>query len=215
VTVEAPEVLIVDDHSLVAGALAMAMRARGIPAAAVLPGEFAARVDEPAPPGGLVLLDLDLGPGLDGVQLVPRLRRAGWRVLLVTASLDETRVATAVAAGALGQVAKSAPFDELVSAAIRAVEGRPLLTDDERARLQEIARTAAANDRVAGERWDRLTPRERQIVERIADGRRPAAIAEEFVVSVATVRTQIRSILGKLEVTSQLEVAALARARRP
>ena len=50
-------------------------------------------------------------------------------------------------------------------------------------------------------------------MERIAAGRRPRAIAEEFVVSVATVRTQIRSILAKLEVGSQLEVAAFARQR--
>jgi DNA-binding NarL/FixJ family response regulator len=42
-------------------------------------------------------------------------------------------------------------------------------------------------------------------------GRRPATIAQEFVVSVATVRSQIRSILAKLEVSSQLEVAALVR----
>jgi DNA-binding CsgD family transcriptional regulator len=63
-------------------------------------------------------------------------------------------------------------------------------------------------------RWTRLTPRELQIVDRIAAGKRPASIAEEFVVSVATVRTQIKSILGKLELNSQLEVAALARTHR-
>jgi DNA-binding CsgD family transcriptional regulator len=61
------------------------------------------------------------------------------------------------------------------------------------------------------ERWQRLTPREREVVGRIVAGRRPVHIAAEFVVSVATVRSQIRSILAKLEVGSQLEVAALVR----
>ena len=45
--------------------------------------------------------------------------------------------------------------------------------------------------------------------QRLAQGRRAHAIAEEFSVSVATVRTQIRAILGKLEVGSQLEAVSL------
>jgi DNA-binding NarL/FixJ family response regulator len=212
-TADRPTVLIVDDHVLVAGALTMALRARGLAAAAVGPAQLREDLAEPAPPGGLVLLDLDLGADLDGADLVPRLRRAGWRVLLVTGATDETRIAVAVAAGAVGRVRKSAPFDELVDAAVRAAEGRSLVSDAERQRLQTIAAAAEQDARQRHDRWRRLTARELQIVDRIAAGRRPAAIAEEFVVSVATVRTQIKSILGKLEVGSQLEVAALARER--
>lgn len=63
------------------------------------------------------------------------------------------------------------------------------------------------------QRWQQLTPREHEIVDCLIDGLRAAAIAEKFTVSVATVRTQIRSILAKLEVSSQLEVVALARQR--
>ena len=209
-----PPVLVVDDHQLVAGALAMALRGRGITAAAMTPAGLLARLDEPAPAGGLVLLDLGLGPGLSGADLVPRLCAAGWRVLVVTGSLDEAAVAVAVAAGALGWVSKTAPFDQLVATAVRAASGRPLLPDAERARLEALAGASTAAARRQEELWGRLTPRERQIVDRIIEGRRPASIAEEFVVSVATVRTQIRSILTKLEVSSQLEVAALARERR-
>ncbi|MBW0117373.1 response regulator transcription factor [Pseudonocardia abyssalis] len=207
-------VVIVDDHALVAGALVMALRSGGIEATALLPAEFLPRVDVPAAPGALVLLDLDLGDGLDGVDLVPRLRRSGWRVVLVTGSTDEDRIAAGIAAGALGRVRKSAPFPELVAAATRAAEGRPLIGDDERRRIEATASVRSQERRLVRDRWDRLTPRELQIVDRIAAGRRPAAIAEEFVVSVATVRTQIRSILAKLEVTSQLEVSALAQARK-
>lgn len=206
-----PAVVVVDDHSLVAEAMAMALRGRKIAATAMPPVTFIGRVDDPAPPGGLVLLDLDLGPGLDGAELVPRLRRAGWRVLLITASLNETRMAVAVAAGALGWISKSAPFEQLVDTVVRAVEGAPILSTRELGRLLTMARTAGAAARRERERFDRLTPRERQVVSRLAAGRRPAAIAKEFVVSVATVRTQIRSIFVKLEVGSQLEVAAMAR----
>lgn len=204
-------VVIVDDHALIASALAVALRAAGIATAVTPPQTLVGRLDEPAPPGGVLLLDLDLGDGLDGATLVPRLRRAGWRILLVTGSADVVRIATAVAAGAIGCVAKSAPFDRLVSTVVRAAEGRSVLADDERTRLRGLADTAGRERTAVLDRFARLTPRERQIVDRLADGRRPAAIAAEFVVSVATVRTQIRSILGKLEVGSQLEAAALTR----
>jgi DNA-binding NarL/FixJ family response regulator len=208
-------VVVIDDHALVAVALVMALTQRGLDASATAPAEFLSRIDDAAPTGGLVLLDLDLGPGLDGAALVPRLRRAGWRVLLVTGSTDTTRIAIAIAAGALGRVEKSAPFDELVATVLRAAEGRSLIDDAERHRMGAVAAAARQDRNLAEDRWNRLTPRENQIVERLAAGRRPTVIAEEFVVSVATVRTQIRSILAKLEVGSQLEAAALARDRRP
>lgn len=207
----APTVLVVDDHSLVAATVTMALRERGIAVSAAPPASLVARVDEPAPPGGLVLLDLDLGPGGDGTDLVPRLRRAGWQVLILTGTRNQTQLAVAVAAGAVGWVCKSAPFDELVRAVLRAATGRPLLGPREYARLLEVARTTGAAVRRERERWQRLTPREREVVGRIVAGRRPVHIAKEFVVSVATVRSQIRSILDKLEVGSQLEVVAMVR----
>jgi DNA-binding NarL/FixJ family response regulator len=55
----------------------------------------------------------------------------------------------------------------------------------------------------------KLSDRERTVLDRLAQGRRAQSIAEEFVVSVSTVRTQIRAILGKLEVGSQLEAVSL------
>jgi DNA-binding NarL/FixJ family response regulator len=206
-----PAVVVVDDHSLVADTVALALRGRGIEVSAVEPAEFIARIGDDAPPGGLVLLDLDLGAGRDGAELVPQLRRSGWRVLLFTASRNQLRLAVAVAAGAVGWVCKSSPFDELVQAVVRAAAGRPLLGPGEHARLLAMARTAGVAVQRERERWRRLTPREREVVSRIVAGRRPALIAQEFVVSVATVRSQIRSILAKLEVGSQLEVAALVR----
>jgi DNA-binding NarL/FixJ family response regulator len=58
---------------------------------------------------------------------------------------------------------------------------------------------------------DRLTPRELEVLRLLADGHRAHAVADEFVVSLATVRTQIRAVLTKLGVTSQLEAVALYR----
>lgn len=210
-TARASTVLVVDDQALIACSIALALRGVGIAAAAVPPQRAAELAARPAPHGGLVLLDLDRAG--DATVLVSRLCRAGWRVLLVTGSATETAVGSAVAAGAMGRVHKSRPFEDLVRTATLAAQGRTVLDPTERTRLIALADAATVAARREHDRWDRLTPREREIVDRIADGRRPAAIAEEFVVSLATVRSHIRSILAKLGVGSQLEVAALARAR--
>lgn len=79
---------------------------------------------------------------------------------------------------------------------------------------------AAASQRAADDvqrKWSQLTPRELEVAGCLAAGMRPTSIAEHSFTSVSTVRTQIKSIMAKLEVTSQLEVAALAlrRGMRP
>ena len=63
-------------------------------------------------------------------------------------------------------------------------------------------------------RLARLTDRERAVLERLARGRRAQSIAEEFGVSLATTRTQIRAVLHKLEVNGQLEAVALLNEHR-
>jgi len=62
---------------------------------------------------------------------------------------------------------------------------------------------------VVERRLARLTDRERAVLEQLARGRRAQSIAEEFRVSLATTRTQIRAVLQKLEVNGQLEAVAL------
>jgi DNA-binding NarL/FixJ family response regulator len=204
-------VLIVDDHELLSSALVIALETQGLRARQLTPHELLTRLDQPAPPGGLVLLDLDLGDNIDGAHLVGPLCRAGWRVLVITGSTDEPHIATAVAAGAIGWVPKAAPFEDLLGHAVRAAQGRSLLTDAQRQRMQDIATRARRATEDLQRRWQQLTPREREILDCLASGLRAGAIAEKFTVSLATVRTQIRSILAKLEVSSQLEAVALAR----
>jgi len=208
-------VWIVDDHQLLSSALVIALGSRGLRARALVPDELLAQLERPAPPGGLLLLDLDLGAGVDGAQLVRPLRRAGWRVLVITGTKDAVHIATAVAAGAAGWVSKTVPFDKLVTETVHAAQGRLLLSDAEYQRMREIADA----DRQAAEsftqRWNQLTPRERQILDCLVSGLRARAIAQRSTVSLATVRTQIRSILAKLAVSSQLEAVALVRQHRP
>jgi len=204
-----PPVLVIDDHAIVATSLVLALRAQGIPAkrCPVTSEDAIVAEAQAGEERGLVLLDMDLGLDVDGADLVLPLKALGWQVLVVTGSSSRNRIAAAVVAGAIGWVSKTAPFEQLVQAAVAAAAGRSTLSERERRELVELNR----GDRDRVRLLDRLTAREREVLDRLTAGHRAAKVAEEFVVSVATVRSQIRSILAKLEVGSQLEAVALAR----
>lgn len=210
-------VLIIDDHELFSTTLTMALRSAGFHARTLPVVEIPDFLDRPAnSPTGLVVLDLDLSQGADGryvngADLVEGLRARGWQVLVVSGSADQPGVATAIAAGAIGSVPKSRSFDVLLSTVITAAGGGSVMSEAEHQQWLERHRRYRAQERELSRRLSRLSQREREVLELLAAGMRAAAIAEHFVVSMPTVRTQIRSILAKLEVGSQLEAVALLR----
>lgn len=210
-------VLVVDDHELVGALIVLALVGRGLDAHRCPLTSVAGILAEAETLGrGLVLLDLDLGLGTDGVpvdeiELVRGFCERGWRTLVVSAATDERAVAAAVAAGAIGFVAKAVPLENMLDTVSEAAAGHAVITPAERAYWLEIHRHAQAAARVRRARLRRLTVREREILDLLARGERAAVIAEEAVVSLTTVRSQIRSILTKLEVNSQLEAVAFIR----
>lgn len=221
-TGRAQTVLVVDDHELVAASLVLALRADGFDAQRAGSCHLAdvlasARSLTP----GIVLLDLDLADAGDGAALVPPLRTLGWDVLILTGASAHERIGGAVAAGAAGWVSKSADFAELIATVRDLAAGRPASSPAERAELvasyqESTAHTRQRQKRRAEltERLSRLSQREREVLEYLAEGLQAGAIAAEFVVSLATIRAQIRAILAKLEVGSQLAATAvLHRAR--
>lgn len=209
-------VLVLDNHELFSTVLMMALRARGLNAhrADLTRIEAVLRQAEQLP-SGLVLLDLNLGrDGLgrqvNGVHLVRALRARRWTVLVVSDHGDEDRVAAAIAAGAAGVVAKSTSLRNLLLMVLAASAGQPVMTESERHAWLTRDRGYRARQHERARRFERLSAREREVLALMAQGRRATAIAEHFVVSLTTVRTQIRAILVKLEVNSQLEAVALA-----
>jgi DNA-binding NarL/FixJ family response regulator len=211
-------VLVVDDHELVRTILVLALRAQGFDAhhvSATRKEDVLREAGEHAP--GLVLLDLDLGREVaGGEQLVRPLRAAGWSVLIVTAGRDGPAVARAVADGAHGWVHKTESFEHLLQVVVAAAEGREVLSSAARAELVRLHRHDAARRKDLATRLDRLSLREREVLDRLAEGRQAVTIADEFGVSLATVRAHIRSVLTKLQVGSQLAAVALVNeAERP
>lgn len=205
--------LLVEDHQLLAGTLAIALRHEGLDvrtAAGPSPEEVVGLARQLAPV--LVLLDLDLGPPLgNGLDLIGPLIGAGARVVVVTGVTDRARLGRCLEAGAGGVISKATDFERLVEAVRGAAEGRPILRDDERHALLAEARSRrrADDERLASFRA--LSPREQAVLAGLLAGDSAETIAHRSYVSLATVRSQIRAILLKLGVNSQLAAVALAR----
>lgn len=206
-------VLIVEDHELLAGTMAMALRQQGFDvhaAAGPSPDDVVEAARRLVPV--LVLLDLELGPPLgSGLDLVRPLVDAGARVVMVTGVTDRARLGACIEAGAAGVVSKGAEFTVLMETVKRAADGVAVLRDDERRALLDEARRRrrADHDRLAP--FATLSPREQAVLRRLMAGESAETIADRSFVSLATVRSQIRAILLKLGVNSQLAAVALAR----
>jgi DNA-binding NarL/FixJ family response regulator len=199
-------VLVVDDHVLIRTALVMALESQGFDAhqvptssASVILAE--ARLHAP----GLVLLDLDLAEGPNGADLVAPLRTLGWSVLVVTGSRDR---------GAVGWVSKTASFEELLAVALAAAAGEQVLAPVMRDELVRLHQRLRGRRREVASRLARLSTREREVLDQLAAGQGASAIASDATVSMYTVRAQIRAILAKLEVRTQLAAVAMVNESR-
>jgi DNA-binding NarL/FixJ family response regulator len=208
----AVSVLLIDDHELLAQTLALALRAEGlvVEAPPVTSPEAVLAAAERVHPD-LVLLDLDLGAMGSGVSLVAPLLALGAEVVILSGATDALRLAEGIEAGASAWVSKAAPFPQLLGAVRAAAGGAGLLSATERSDLLVALQRRRAEERARLAPFERLTPRERQVLAALVAGRPAEGIAKDLVVSLATVRSQIRSLLLKLGVHSQLAAVAMAR----
>jgi DNA-binding NarL/FixJ family response regulator len=205
-------VVIVDDHGLLAQSLVFALRAEGLPvercreisAEAITDAVHRTHPD-------LVLLDLDIGGELgSSLSLIPALIDQNAKVVMLTGVTDRVRLAQCVQAGAVGIIAKSEPFETLIDGVKQALETQTLLSPGQREEhLAELRRHGAA-ERERLELFEQLTRREAQVLSALLDGMTADQIASEWVVAISTVRSQIRNLLVKLGVNSQLSAVVMA-----
>jgi two-component system, NarL family, nitrate/nitrite response regulator NarL len=208
-------ILIIEDHVLFAESLELALTLEGydvrrvpVPPEERAAGAVTAAVVRLRP--RIVLLDLDLGPFGDGVRLISALARSGINVVVVTASIDPGRWGEAVWYGARKVLPKSRPLNDILAAVRRINHNQPVMTCEEREELLGHWHRERAERAGRQERFEQLTVRERQVLAHLMHGHTVRDIAETSVVSEATVRTQVKSILAKLRVTSQLAAVGLA-----
>ena len=205
--------LIVEDHALLGWGLTSALEATGVAVEALAPGdtdEVLRAADRLQP--DVVLLDLNLGEGVgSGRCLIEPLRARGAHVVILTGTTDRLELAACIEAGALGLASKSESVDEVLQKFFAAAQGKPTPSEDERRQLLDELRSHRAVERDRLGTFERLTPREQAVLGALIDGASASVIAETSYVSLATVRSQIRSILEKLGAGSQVAAIAMAR----
>lgn len=207
-------VAIIEDHLLFAQALELALTLEGYDVHRqeiwdrAVPDQLVTALVQARP--DIAILDLDLAGAGNGVRLVEPLTRARIAVIVLTGSTDRARWGECLRYGACTVVSKSDQLDSIL-ATIRGVsERRPVLAREERDRLMGEFQQEHASARDLRRKLDLLTPREREVLGHLMLGRPVREIAQVSFVSEATVRTQVKSILAKLEVTSQLAAVGVA-----
>jgi DNA-binding NarL/FixJ family response regulator len=159
----------------------------------------------------LALIDLELPDG-HGSELLSDLRRRNPDVqaVVLTGSPDRRGHARAVAAGAEGLINKAAPISEIVGAMRKVRAGERLLSRDEITELRELAATAMMSNRVKEEMLAKLSRRDRELLQALAEGLSDKEIANRLSLSPKTVRNQMVELLDKLAVESRLQALVLA-----
>ncbi len=198
------KVLLADDHAIVAEGLASVLKDRYDLVGIVADGSElidAARKLQP----DVIVSDIAM-PVLGGLEALRRLKMAqsAAKVIFLTMHADAQLATEAFRAGACGYVLKQSAGEELISAIQEVLQGRtyltPLITKDVIAALTESTPQPAA----------KLTQRQREVLQLIAEGRRMKEIAAILQLSTRTVETHKYEIMRALKVTSTAELVRYA-----
>lgn len=193
------KVMVVDDHAVVRqGIRAVLEGAEGVEVVAEAgDGAEALRLVAETSPDVLVL-DVNM-PAPDGLEVTRILREDGQdcRILILSMHDNPEYVLEALRAGADGYLLKEAGPAELREAVKTVAEGKEYLSDRVTHQLSVALRAELERDKQRG-RLERLTPREQEVMLRVAQGKTSREIAEEFGISPRTVETHRERIMAKL-----------------
>lgn len=203
-------ILLIDDHTAFRQALAFVLE-REQDVASIKQAGSVAEAGPLLNDVDVAVVDIDLPDG-NGIQIINalRARQPHAKVLVLTGSANRRDMAQAVEAGAAGMMHKSASIAEIVDAVRRLHLGEFLIDPRDLVDLLRMARQEREQDRDAQEALARLTPREREVLQALADGLTDKQIAQRLLISVETARTHIVNILAKLKVDSRLKALVFA-----
>ena len=197
-------VLLVDDHPVVRSGLRALLAGEptlDVVGAAATAEEALTLVATLDP--DVVLSDLRLGDGIDGVTLTETLRRGGERpaVLILTTYDNDSDIVRAVMAGAAGYLLKDAEPEVIVQGIHDAAGGRLVLSPELEQRVADRMTHGVPQ----------LSDRELDVLRLVAEGRANKEIARTLFISEATVKTHLVHIFGKLHTDSRTSAVAAAR----
>jgi RNA polymerase sigma factor (sigma-70 family) len=202
-------VIVADDHSVVREGIRTVLEAADdfdVVAEAATGSQALDLIDQYDP--DVAILDLTM-PELSGIDVITRLRERSARTSVLILSMHDhpEYILGAVRAGADGYLLKSAGPGEVRDAVRAVAEGRESFSTRVTQQLSSALRDEAARE-TSRDRLEQLTPREKEVLVRVAAGRTSREIAEEFGISHRTVETHRESIMRKLRIRT---VAGLTR----
>jgi NarL family two-component system response regulator LiaR len=197
--------MVVDDHAVVRSGLRMFLLAFDdieLVAEAATGEEALERCEEARP--HVILMDMVM-PGMGGAAATRALheRHPAIQVLALSSFQEGELVQDALQAGAIGYLLKDVPIDELAAAIRAAYAGRSTLAP---AAAQALVKTAQEQPEIGAD----LTERQKEVLALVVEGLSNAEIADRLVISLATARYHVSTILSKLGAANRAEAAAMA-----
>jgi two-component system, NarL family, nitrate/nitrite response regulator NarL len=203
-------VLLIDDHTLFREGLQELLGRRGIETVgAVGDGETGIRLARELEPD-VILLDMRM-PGMNGLEVLRRLRQAGLRmpVVMLTTSTEEQDLVECLRNGAQGYLLKEMDPGDLVNALEDIMGGKTVVAPQLAQLLARVVQGQTGTEEEPNP-FDVLTPRESEILGLLAEGQSNKVIARNLGISDGTVKLHVKAILRKLGVHSRVEAAVLA-----
>lgn len=201
------KILIADDHSMVIDGLRGLLEPEYEVVGAVNDGRAVLPEVQKLKPD-VVIIDISM-PLLNGLDCTRHLRGAGCtaKILILTMHPDATLAQEALAAGASGYLLKSSPGSELKGALRDVLHGRTYLSPAVRRDVLEVmGRMTSIHENV----WAHLTPRQREVLQLLAEGKSHKEIANILNISVKTAEYHKYAILGTLGLKTNAELVHYA-----
>jgi DNA-binding NarL/FixJ family response regulator len=201
-------VVVIDDHAVLREGLAMVLRHQpDMQLAGQAADKASAVVLLRAEKPDVAVIDLALGAE-DGLELVTAMRTLSpsTRILVLTMHEERDYVRAAVSAGAQGYVLKRTSTSSVLDALRSVAQGRTYLDPG----LGEITWSEIAQEPAPADRLAPLTPRERQVFERVARGETHREIGEQLGIGKKSVDTYRARVYQKLGIASRAELVSIA-----
>lgn len=150
----------------------------------------------------VVVMDLAMGPGMDGIEAIRRIRdlNSGQAILVFTTYDSDADIVRAVDSGAMGYLLKDAAPEEIFAAIRGAVQGRSVMSPPVASRLFQQLRNPE----------EVLTPREAELLSLLTEGLSNRELGRRLFISEATVKTHLAHIYAKLGVDTRAAAIATA-----
>ena len=206
-------VLLVDDHALFREGLGMIIASQSD---MIIVGEASDGMEgvikaiELKP--DLILMDIQM-PDMDGIEATKRIKQAvpSATIVMLTVRDDEEKLFEAIKNGAQGYLLKKMNSTELLSMTRRALAGEVAIPARLAGQMLEEFRRLSRIEPQEEENLAQLSPRELEVLKLVALGKADKEIAQLLSLSLNTIKTHLRNILSKLQVSSRKEATRLAK----